>query len=139
MVFFLNALFSSLILSLLDSSGRIFLLLLPCFIAWRRCVLSYPSVSMYRPLLSHKTHWMIILLSSLFLFSPVFSILILPEKTSLLWSFAEVRYIISKLGLLSAFCSELVVIAFILLQFTVIMVFSTFCDIFFIYLEQKRS
>ena len=60
-------------------------------------------------------------------------------KTALLWNFAEVHYIISKLGLPSAFCSELAMVAFILLQFAVIVVFSTFCDPSFVFLEQQKG
>lgn len=142
---FLNALFSSLILSLLAMVGFgvlflvFFLLSLPHCTAWGRWVLNYPSANKYRLLLSHKKRWMNHPAFLPLPFFPSLQHICIAWKTALLWSFAEVHYIISKLGLLSAFCSELAVVAFILLQFAVIMFFGTFCDIFFIYLEQQKG
>lgn len=142
--FFLNNLFSSLILSLLNNSCRVGFLLfflppLPVCTAWHRFVLSYPSVNKSRPLISRKKCWMNHPAFLPFPFFPSLQHICIAWKTALLWNFAEVHYIISKLGLLSAFCSELAVVAFILLQFAVIMGFGTFWGIFFVYLEQQEG
>lgn len=132
--------------SLTLSNGRVwgfvfgfFLLSLPHCTAWGRWVLNYPSANKYRLLLSHKKRWMNHPAFLPLPFFPSLQHICIAWKTALLWSFAEVHYIISKLGLPSAFCSELAVVAFILLQFAVIMFFGTFCDIFFIYLEQQKG
>lgn len=73
-----------------------------------------------------------------FSFPPRLQHICVTWKPALLWSFAEVLYINPKLGLLSVFCSEHALVALFFLSF-LRLVFGTFCDIIFIYLEQQKG